>query len=303
MSKKKLLITGSNGFVAGSIMAQATANYEVHGIARAEMKSNHSSVTHHACDLTDATTFEKIFHSIQPDAVIHAAALANIDFCQNNQDAAKKVNVEVTRTVAQLCQLSGAKLVFCSTDTVFDGIKGDYVEEDAPNPVNFYAETKVQAEQIVLNASAKNVVARLALVIGLPVSGKGNSFLIDLITKLTKYEKVNYPENEIRTPIDVITLGASLIELSENDFHGIIHLSGNTKINRLHMANYVADTLQFSETTKSLILGTNSNAIAGRAKRPNDASMINGKAKKVLRTPMLSLEEGLALTLNKKFEN
>jgi dTDP-4-dehydrorhamnose reductase len=109
---------------------------------------------------------------------------------------------------------------------------------------------------------------------------------------------VNYPQNEIRTPIDVITLGAALTELAGNDYHGIIHLSGSTKLNRFDMANYVADILQFSQQTKSLILGTNSNAIVGRAKRPNDASMINAKAKLVLKTPMLSLAEGLALTLN-----
>lgn len=295
----KMLVTGANGFVAGSVIAQAAGNWEVHGIARTVTGNKNNPLNHHVCDLVDSGKFTKLFERLQPDVVVHAAAIANIDFCQDNRETAKSVNVDVTRTVAELCKSSGTKLVFCSTDSVFDGIKGDYSEEDATNPVNFYAETKVQAEQIVLEASAKNVVARLALVIGLPVSGKGNSFLIDMINKLNRNEKVNYPQNEIRTPVDVITLGAALVELAGNDFHGTIHLSGNTKINRFSMANYVAGVLEFPEETKSLILGTNSNAIAGRAKRPNDASMINDKAKQVLKTPMLSLADGLALTLNK----
>ncbi len=299
----KLLITGSNGFVAGSLIAQAINNWDVHGVSKMAVEHQNFSVTNHICDLSDAEKFKKVFDRIQPDAVIHAAAIANIDFCQSNQEVAKIVNVDVTKTIAQLCKSSDTKLVFCSTDTVFDGVKGDYMEDDAPNPVNYYAETKVQAEQIVLESSPHNVVARLALVIGLPVSGKGNSFLIDMITKLKRNEKMNYPQNEIRTPVDVVTLGASLVELAGNDFQGIIHLAGSTKINRFAMANYVADVLQFSDETKSLILGTNSNAIPGRATRPNDASMINSKAKQVLKTPMLSLADGLALSLNKKFND
>jgi dTDP-4-dehydrorhamnose reductase len=302
MGKMKLLITGSNGFIAGSVIAQAVNTWEVHGIARAAIDSRNHSVTHHVCDLTDSEKFTELFKRIRPDAVIHAAAIANIDYCQHNQDVAKSVNVGVTKTVTALCKESGSKLVFCSTDTVFDGLKGNYTEDDLPNPVNFYAETKVQAEQIVLSASEKNVVARLALVIGLPVSGKGNSFMIDMITKLKRNEKVNYPQNEIRTPVDVVTLGAALTELAGNYFSGIIHLAGNTKINRYAMANHIAEALQFSEQTKSLILGTDSNAISGRARRPNDASMVNNKAKENLKTQMLSLSEGLSLTLNKKFE-
>ena len=100
----------------------------------------------------------------------------------------------------------------------------------------------------------------------------------------------------------MITLGAALNELAENNFSGIIHLAGNTKINRFSMANQIAGMLQFSDETKSLIHATDSNAIPGRAKRPNDASLINNKAKQILRTPLLSLAEGLTLTLNKKMK-
>ncbi|GLU53230.1 SDR family oxidoreductase [Dyadobacter frigoris] len=295
----KVIVTGSNGFVAGSIIAQAPDDWEIHGIARTEQIGNENNVTYHQLDLLDFEKLEAILEEIKPDAVIHTAAMANIDFCEANKEAAEKTNAGVTDTLARLCAKIGAKLVFCSTDTVFDGKKGNYSENDYPGAVNFYAETKIKAEQIVLLASNKNVVARLSLVMGLSVKGKGNSFLADMLEKLQKGEEMKFPENEIRTPVDVISLGSALIELAGNDFAGIIHLAGNTGINRYKMAQEIARELNFSE---AVIIPVNSNAMPGRAPRPDNATMDNTLAKKILKTPMKSLSEGLALTLNFKTE-
>ncbi len=293
----KLLITGFNGFVAGSVIAHAKGNWEIHGIGRSENPIDEPGIYYHNLDLQDVQGLSSLFNEISPDAVIHAAAMANIDVCQVNQEMAERVNVGVTKMIARLCSEHDVKMVFCSTDTIFDGIKGDYVETDLPHPLNFYAETKVKGEQIVLAASPINVVARLALVMGLPVIGKGNSFLADMIAKLGKGIEIPFPANETRTPVDVITLGSSLVELAGNQFGGIIHLSGNTKINRYQMGLEIASALGYPI---NLILSIDSNAMPGRAPRANDASMDNSLAKKVLTTPMRTLAEGLNLTLNFK---
>jgi dTDP-4-dehydrorhamnose reductase len=163
--------------------------------------------------------------------------------------------------------------------------------------VNYYAQTKIRAEQAVLAADKRNVVARLALVMGLPVMGRGNSFLADMLEKLKGGETLRFADNEIRTPIDVLTLGAALNELASGPFGGIIHLAGNTRINRYEMARRIALQTGFAEAK---ILAINSNALAGRAPRPDDASLDNSLARSILRTPLLSLEEGLELTLNRR---
>ena len=293
----KLLITGVNGFVAGSVLAHAKGKWEIHGIGRSENLANETGLIYHKLDLQDGEKLADLFNEIRPDAVVHTAAMANIDTCQKNQEMAEQANVDITRMIANLCREHGAKLIFCSTDAVFDGTKGDYTESDAPRAINCYAETKIKAEQLVLAASDKNVVARLALVMGLPVIGKGNSFLADTIGKLEKGIPVPFPVNETRTPIDVVTLGTALIELAGNQFGGIIHLSGCTKINRYQMALEIAKTLGYST---ELIQSVDSNAMEGRAPRSNDVSMDNTLARNVLKTPMLSLTEGLALTLHFK---
>jgi len=294
----KLLITGSNGFVAGSIIAQTGTNWEVHGIAKTAMPGNPLSFTLHLGDLQDKERVSEIFTTVAPDAVIHAAAIANIDYCEQNQELAWAINVETTRTLATLCKAAGTRLVFCSTDTVFDGTRGFFTETDIPHAVNYYATTKLESEKLVMDAASDNIVARLALVMGFPVLGKGNSFLSDIQSKLEKKETLLFAENEIRTPIDVHTLGAALIELAGKTVPGgIIHLSGNTRINRFEMAKQIATALGYAPDA---ILPTNSNAIQGRAPRPNDASLDNSKAKQILQTRMCTLAEGLQLCINNK---
>jgi dTDP-4-dehydrorhamnose reductase len=298
----KLLITGSSGFVAGSILAQAGVQWEVHGCGRTEapgtMEGLYGSLPfyYHPVDLLDTESLSALLYSVRPDAVIHTAAIANIDFCEEHPAIAEAMNTSVTERLAAVCREINAKLVFCSTDTVFDGKKGFYTEVDPPSPINMYARTKVAAERAVLAASAKNVVARLSLVMGLPVMGRGNSFLAETLDKLKRGEAVKFPENETRTPIDVITLGAALHELAGNEFGGIIHLSGNTRINRYLMAREIAETTGFSP---DLILPVNSNSLPGRTPRPDDVSLDNSRAGQVLNTPMRSLSEGLALTLSR----
>ena len=293
----KLVVTGSNGFVAGSIIAQANEHWELHGIARTAAQESNSRCIHHEIDLQNNSALSKLLLSIQPDAVIHCAAIANIDYCENNQAIAEDINVGITNHITQICKDLNAKLIFCSTDAVFDGITGNYMEQDATQAINFYAATKIKAEQIVLAASPINVVARLALVMGLPVVGKGNSFLFETIEKLQSGQSIKFPEEEIRTPIDVITLGKALLELSCSQFGGIIHLAGNTSISRYKMAKQIALATNLPE---ELITTSNGNPIAGRAPRAKNASLNNTLAKQVLQTPMLNLEEGLALTLHFK---
>ena len=296
---KKLLVTGYGGFVAGSVVWQALhdRSWDVYALSLIETPEERERFHCLQFDLCDEAKLKSVFGAIRPDAVIHTAALADIDYCQNNQDAAEKINVGVTRALAQLCADADAKLIVCSTDSIFDGVKGMYTEDDQPNGLNFYADTKIRAEKIVRDTVPRGVVTRLSLVMGLPVLGAGNSFLAKMFDSLKKGEQVKFPANEIRTPMDVITIGRAFLEIAANDFTGTLHLAGSTRINRYEMACQIAEKLGLS---RDLVVSTDSNAIPGRAPRPNDASLDNSKAKRVLTTPMQTLMSGLDLVLKSK---
>ena len=155
----------------------------------------------------------------------------------------------------------------------------------------------MRAEEVVRKCVAQSVVARLSLVMGLPVLGAGNSFLAKMLMDFKAGQEVHVPENEIRTPIDVITLGQALLELAANDFSGTLHLAGSTRLNRYDMACRIAKRLDYSQ---SLVVATDSNTMEGRAPRPKDASLDNSKACNVLDTPMQNLIDGLDLSLASK---
>ena len=298
------MLTGAQGFVAGSILAQAGDDSEVHAVSRqaepveppgrSPRQGGRAKRHWHVCDPLAAAQLAQLFREVRPDVVIHSAALADIDYCQTHPELARAVNVELTRNLAELCAESGARLIFCSTDTIFDGEHAPYREEDPPGPVNLYAETKVQAEQIVNRLGAQAVIARLALVVGLPVLGSGNSFLIRMLGAFKEGHTVGMSEHEIRTPVDVITVGRALLELAASNHRGIFHLSGLSRVSRLELARTIAGRFGFP---RELVIAQSAAAAPGRAARPRDVSLDNRKARETLRTLMRTLDEGISLIL------
>lgn len=287
---KKVLVTGASGFVGGSVLHHAPADWVMHACSRSPLAGVPANVVHHAFDLADKAKTADVVATIKPDAIIHIAAIANIDYAEANQEETALVNTETTGRLAHLAAEHGARFLFCSTDNVFDGVDGFYSEDALVSPVNFYGRTKVAAEVLAHEALENSVIVRVALVIGMPIMGSGNSFLVKMEENLREGREIQIPENEVRSPVDVITLGKSLLELAGNDFTGTINLAGSTCLNRYEMAKQIARKLGHSE---DLVVPTDSNAMAGRAPRPNNVSLDNALAKETLRTPMRDLDEAL----------
>jgi len=292
-AQKKLVVTGAHGFVAGSILAQAGDGWLVHAISRGEPLVQRDNLWWYTFDPLAPDELARILRKAAPDVVIHTAAVADIDFCQTHPEIARAVNVDLTRRVANQCAEAGCKLVFCSTDTIFDGEHAPYDEDDLPGPVNLYAETKMEAERIVARLGAQAVIARLSLVVGLPVLGAGNSFLARMVAAFKDGRRVAVPEQEVRTPVDVITAGSALLELAGGNHHGIFHLSGHARISRFKMAQQIAVRFGFSRD----FVVAQATATTGRAARPRDVSLDNAKVCATLKTPMCTLDEGLSLIL------
>jgi dTDP-4-dehydrorhamnose reductase len=152
----------------------------------------------------------------------------------------------------------------------------------------------VEGEKAVLAMPRGGVVARVAIVMGLPMLGVGNSFLSKMIPVLERGETLGVPPLEIRSPVDVATLGQALLELADHDFTGIIHLSGNDVMNRCEMVQTLAKGLGFSP---DLVVPNDPTDIPGRADRPVDVSLSNALARSVLATPFCGLDEGLKRVL------
>lgn len=293
-AKKKLVVTGAHGFVAGSVLSQAAEEWQVHAISRGEDLARRDNLHWHISEAQEPGQLARLLDELRPQAVIHTAAVADIDLCQAQPELARTVNIGFTRTLATLCADLGSRLVLCSTDTIFDGEHAPYNEADVPGPVNLYAETKVEAEQLVGRLGAQAVIARLSLVVGLPMLGAGNSFLARMIAALKQGRTVSVPGQEVRTPLDVITAGRALLELAAGNHSGIYHLAGHSRVSRFEMARTIALRFGFPQ---DLILDQGTAIIPGRAPRPRDVSLDNRKACSLLNTPMQTLDDGLSLIM------
>jgi dTDP-4-dehydrorhamnose reductase len=127
---------------------------------------------------------------------------------------------------------------------------------------------------------------------GFPVREAGNSFLWRMVNTLGRGEAVAFPRSEVRSPIDVITLSQAILELANHSYCGILHLSGNNALSRFDMAKRIADKLGYPT---NLVVDKKPSIETGRAPRPRDVSLCNNRAKMILKTPMLDLNEGIDL--------
>jgi dTDP-4-dehydrorhamnose reductase len=236
---------------------------------------------------------------VHPDAVVNVAAIADIDLAEQKKELAYKVNVDGARFVAQCCAARKAPYVFFSSDAVFDGERDGYGEEDVPRPVNYYGRTKLEAEQAVLGVYPSAAVIRISLVLGFPLAS-GNSFLAALYAKLKEGKTISAPTFEVRTPVDVSTLSECVLELCANGFAGIMHIGATDSISRYDLTRILARRMGCDEQRISPQNQPEVNP--ARAPRHKNGIIRIDKARRILKTRLLSTEAGIERAFQEKPE-
>lgn len=241
-------------------------------------------------DVTDKAGVEAVFSRVCPDVVVHAAALTNVDKCELDRELAWKVNVEGTINVAQAAKDHDVFMLYISTDYVFDGEKGNYVETDLPSPISYYGYTKLKAEEHVQKIAPKWCVGRTSVVYGAaPAAGKVN-FALWLLNKLQSDEQVKIFVDQWNSPTLNTNLAEMTLEVAERRLTGIYHLCGASRVSRFDFASLLAKIFGLDA---SLLVPTTSKALLFPAKRPRDSSLNPLKATHTLKYKPLHLESAL----------
>ncbi len=233
----------------------------------------------------------KCLEKFQPDVIIHAAANSNLDQCELNPEMARRVNVESTRMIHKAALELNSRLIFVSSDMVFDGRQGNYRETDPVAPISVYGRTKVDSEQILQKSEGNYVIARAALIYGRSIIG-GSSFSMWIENRLHMNQNTPLFVDQYRTPVLVNNLAAALLELAENNYTGIIHLGGENRINRLTFGKQLCAVCNYDE---GLLLTVSMHENKTAAPRPVDVSLHTGLARSVLREPLMNTVDGLRL--------
>jgi dTDP-4-dehydrorhamnose reductase len=264
---KRLLVTGGNGLLGSKIINTSNEKYEV----AATYYNNPLKIKNNLfpLNITKKEDISQLFKKTNPDHVIHTAAMTDVDYCENHLDEARKVNVEGTKNIGELCKDAGARLIFISTDFVFDGKKGHYSEEEVPNPINNYGKTKLEAERELQKLNFDCIIARVSVLYGWNLIEKPN-FVTWLIEELKKNRNVNIVEDQWNSPTYADNCAEILQKLLKFGKPGIYHTSGSERISRLEFAKKIAYVFGLNQL---LIKKTKTTFFAQKARRPQDSSL------------------------------
>jgi dTDP-4-dehydrorhamnose reductase len=236
-------------------------------------------------DICDAEETERIIYGFAPDVVFHLASLTNVDYCETHKKEAEKVNVEGTANVATACKQTGARMVFVSTDYVFDGKKGNYKESDKPKPVNVYGRTKLEGEKIV-SKLVGSLILRVSSLYGYNGPSDKKTFEKFVIEKLKAGGQVK-AVSQVTCPTLIDDASRAMIALVQKNASGVFHSTGPEGISRHGFALKVARVFGLNEK-----LVVQSDDFSGPAKRPGDSSLNISKLQS-LEISMSGVEAGL----------
>ncbi len=290
----KVLVTGATGQIGSRILTFVNEKHEAIAAGRRHVSgalNTHGNFKNVYMDLCDEKSIVSTVKSEKPDAVIHSAALTSPEKCEDDKDLCQNTNVEGSKTLAKACADIGAKMIYISTDLVFDGEKGDYTENDAPNPLNYYAESKLEGEIKILEQMPEAIIARTAIVYGRGAFSEGG-FASWLIGSLRRGEKIFLFTDQFRSHFYIEDCARAVSLLLEGEYGGLYHLSSGEKQSRYDFGMAVAETLGLD---KSLITPITMDEKPSAAKRPKDVSLSNAKLVRDTDFKPTPLAEGLKL--------
>lgn len=285
--KPQLLVTGATGLLGSAILREASAGYEVRGWARRPLGAALSGRLE-AVDLLNEAAVQGAAEDASPDVVIHAAALASVDQCETDPAAAAALNVGATRHLLEALRGHACRFVFISTDSVFDGAKGGYTEEDTPAPLHVYGRTKLAAEQAVLAERPDALVIRSAFY-GWNVMPKAS--LGEWILGRLRAGDIVPGFTDLRfSPLLADHLARLLLTIARTDAAGLLHLASADGCSKFDFAVRLAAVFGFPpERVVPALGGSGARASA----RPRDVTLHAGRAAAILGRPLPSVEEGL----------
>jgi len=283
---KRLLITGISGLLGSNIAKAARDRFKTFGIYH-NQPFRMRDVECLQVDFSKTKNVEGL-ESIFPDFIIHCAALTNVDYCEEHPGEARRINAIASAFVARQAEQTGAHLIHISTDSVFDGTRGNYTEKDVPNPINIYAETKLEAEQEVMSILPTACIVRTAIY-GWNYQKKF-SLAEWMIHKLSQREKLRAFKDVLFSPILANDLAEILFKLEEKKYAGTIHIAGRETCSKFEFAKSIAKIFNLDRT---LIEPISIDQLKLKALRGKNNSLNVSRAEQILNMKLPTIEDGL----------
>lgn len=293
----KILITGANGLLGQKLIDQLRSDpwVEVIGTGKGDARLPDSwkgSYEWKEMDITDRQQVFEVFEASKPDAVIHTAAMTQVDDCEKEKQLCRLVNIDAVSNLIEACRIFDTHLVHLSTDFIFDGEDGPYTEKAVPNPVNYYGWSKLEAERLLQESEIKWTIVRTVLVFGIANDMSRSNIILWVKKSLEEGKNIKVVNDQWRTPTLAEDLATGCILIAKKRALGIFNISGKDFLTPYDMAVQTAD---FFGLDKSLITQVDSTIFTQPAKRPPRTGFVIEKAKNELGYSPKSFTEGIGI--------
>ncbi|WP_299458089.1 SDR family oxidoreductase [uncultured Microscilla sp.] len=301
---QKILITGSNGLLGQKlqqllITSPYNTTVEVLATSRGNNRCSITSANlrYQSMDITNREEIIATLTEFKPDAVIHTAAMTQVDDCETQRDLCWQLNVNSVEYLIEACQQlkqagQAPFLVHLSTDFIFDGAAGPYHEEATANPVSYYGESKLAAEQALLASNIQWSIARTVLVYGITEAMSRSNIILWVKKSLEEGKTIHVVDDQWRTPTLAEDLAMGCFLMADKKISGIFNISGKDFLTPYEMA---IKTAKYFNLDASLIVKTDASRFSQPAKRPPKTGFILDKAIQQLNYAPRSFDEGIAI--------
>ena len=237
------LVTGVSGLLGLNFaLAVDGKKHQVTGVANTAPLT-WATFKNVEAELTRPGAIDDLIDTHKPEVILHCAALANVDACENDPALARQGNAELPGAIAEVSRKHSVRMIHISTDAVFDGSRGNYREDDETNPLSVYAKTKLEGERAVLAANSDALITRVNFY---GWSAAGNRSLAEnFVTRLSAGKEMMGFTDILFCPMNILDLSALLVEVSSLNLRGIYHMVGPEAMSKYEFGRRIAEKFGF----------------------------------------------------------
>ncbi|MBK7630923.1 MAG: dTDP-4-dehydrorhamnose reductase [Ignavibacteriales bacterium] len=277
--KRRILVAGANGMLGQRVVEFYSSLNDVELLSTSvEEKSVFEELDYLQCDISNRNDIKKIIKDFCPDFIINAAAFTNVDLSETERELAWKINVKGVEHLSESARVLDSHLIHISTDYIFDGKNGPYLENDIPNPLGYYARTKLASENVLKLSGIKYTILRTNVLYGTAKFSRPD-FVKWVVDSLLTKKPIKIVDDQINNPTFIDDLVQGINKIVELQKEGIYNIGGSQFLSRFDFTLMIAD---YFNLDKSLISKIKTEDLNQPARRPLKSGLITIKAQSEL---------------------
>lgn len=287
----RTLITGGTGLLGKALIEEGGPSRKIMATYLGNyMIGDHGNVKYVKLDLSDTGGYGKLFNEFKPEIVIHTAGLGSPDYVEKNRKEGWEINVKGTQHIADYCRDHGSKLVYISSNGIYDGERAPYNEDSKALPINYYGELKLEGEEVTKKAGVPYAIVRPILMYGWNHPFERANIVTTALSKLKKNGEIFAYDDVFTTPLYVKSCAEAIWKIVDKEITGVFNIAGSDRASVYGLVLKAAEIFGYDP---ALVKPVRQGYFNEFTRRPRDTSFNTWKMRTALGIAPLSIDEGI----------